>query len=319
MSRAPPSNAARDVIEHDTYHFRSTFVVDPSMCGDRNNGAAQPKQCKWVEKDVKLRNAVAVFVAARSLVAFVHRRHLLLTACTPYACQVLENMLSFPGRSQLAGFETSKGERMIAWVETTQGRDNIYVAKSTSTGVFSAAYPVTEFTVDDGSAITLYGFFSEDVIHFDRRATSDANPTHYSIPHKGGFYAASTSPKTNVDFITSLPVSAVANGNAYWTTIVPSIGAPAGNLGSRKYDAAALMRAPLTSSGRALVSPAADPIVVLSTKHGSIDEYMFSPDSRVVAVVNNRGDHGFIGLFSLENGTVIHWLAPTHNMDVAPT
>eukprot|EP00041_Stephanoeca_diplocostata_P027435 m.754396 g.754396 ORF g.754396 m.754396 type:complete len:837 (-) comp23175_c0_seq31:333-2843(-) len=232
---------------------------------------------------------------------------------------VLEGMLSFTGRSQLAGFETANGTRLAAWVETTQGKDNIFVAKARNTGGFSAAYPVTNFTEDDGSSIALFGFFSESVLHFSRRATSDANPSHYRIPHDGGFYAASTDKVLSVDFITSMPVSSVANGVAYWATSVPRIGVPAGNLGSRKYNAAALVSAPLAANGRSLLSPGENPIIILSTKHGSIDDFTFSPDHSIVAIVNNRGDHGFIGLFSLTNGTVIHWIAPTHDTDVAPT
>ena len=111
--------------------------------------------------------------------------------------------------------------------------------------------------------ISLFGFYNQNVVHFSRTPTGGANPTHRATPNSGGFYAASTDPSrsgnpadVHVVLVTKLPVEAVVEGKAWWTTLVPRGSVPAGNIGPFPYDAPQILAVDMNTDGYSLAPSA---------------------------------------------------------------
>jgi dipeptidyl aminopeptidase/acylaminoacyl peptidase len=63
-----------------------------------------------------------------------------------------------------------------------------------------------------------------------------------------------------------------------------------------------------------------EPETIFESKHGLIRGYDFAPDGRSVAIANDRGDHGFVGVLPLDNGDAsITWISPSVDTDTSPT
>ena len=61
-----------------------------------------------------------------------------------------------------------------------------------------------------------------------------------------------------------------------------------------------------------------EPEIIFESKHGLITGYDFAPDGRSVAIANNRGDHGFVGVLPLGNrDSSIAWISPSVDTDTA--
>ena len=59
---------------------------------------------------------------------------------------------------------------------------------------------------------------------------------------------------------------------------------------------------------------------MFESKHGLITGYAFSPDGKTLAIANDRGDHGFVGVLPLgDEDATVTWISPSVDTDTAPT
>lgn len=105
------------------------------------------------------------------------------------------------------------------------------------------------------------------------------------------------------------------------------VGESSGNIGPFPFDAAQLLGVKIALDGMSTVGAVA---TLFETKHGLITGFDVAPGGRAVAIANDRGDHGFVGILPLAvdaelGGLVsvpnasIQWVAPSTDTDTAAT
>lgn len=138
-----------------------------------------------------------------------------------------------------------------------------------------------------------------------------------TVPPIGGFYAIKISAKGDIVppiLLTTQPVMSVENGLLMWTEPDLHIGPSAGNLGRATYSSDSLWVQAIASDG---ASTTGKPRRLFATKHGSIYSPTWSPDREMLAFANDRGTHGFIGVFHARLSH-LNWIAPSYDSDTAP-
>eukprot|EP00935_MAST-01C_sp_MAST-1C-sp1_P001667 g1667.t1 len=233
--------------------------------------------------------------------------------------------MSFTSRGQLAVYDGH-----VAWVETSRGVANVFGAVETPTGL-SDPFALTNWTADDGMEISLFGFYAPasgdgvPLVHYDRRPSDDSNPTHACSPPIGGLYSvpfgyqgAATSNSTST-LITTKRIVDSAHGRLLYVANNEVEGAGGGNLGAAAYRAPSVMMLKLALTGDSVVGA---PRRLFTTKHGIIGSMAWSPDGQTLAFSNDRGDHGYVGLYHYSEESsadgFLSWLSPSYDTDTWP-
>lgn len=114
--------------------------------------------------------------------------------------------------------------------------------------------------------------------------------------------------------LTTQSVTSVENQLLMWTETDLRIGPSAGNLGRSTYSSESLWVQTIGKDGASTIG---QPRRLFATKHGSIYSPTWSPNRQMLAFSNDRGTHGFIGVFHV-NLPHLNWVAPSYDTDTAP-
>ncbi len=200
---------------------------------------------------------------------------------------------SYPFPNELTAAAT--GAR-IAWAFNEQGLRNIWVAE----GPDFAPRRLTSYLTDDGQELT---------------SVSISADGRWVVYVRGGDHSSNFDARLPVN-PSSLPVAPRVE---LW--VAPFAGGEPRNLGdgddpviSPRSDMVAFVR-----GGQiwvAALDGSTPPRQLFAARGGSGDP-QWSPDGRRLAFVSNRGDHGFIGIFT-DAATPITWLAPSFQRDRSP-
>eukprot|EP00854_Cymbomonas_tetramitiformis_P009033 gene9033-10704_t len=250
----------------------------------------------------------------------------------------LEAFVKFPSRASLVRTRNAQGAENIAWLETVGGVTNVWLASEEDAW---RALQVTHFDVDDASDISNLQFLPdvrgrELLLLFVRKPHSDTNPYHYASPsaapsgtfvagaaggalqisHEG---AASVSPDGLALLIvrdaTACPVThpalCVGVTSSVWAQpiVLPTVGSP-------------LQQGDMEAT------------FLFGVKQGSISGLTWRPsptpvnpatDLSVIAFANDRGDHGFVGIFQYAGSGApspstqrVTWVSPSVDTDSQP-
>lgn len=220
----------------------------------------------------------------------------------------LDDFLSFPTHSNLvSGSEACANS--IAWIELTRGVNNVFLLPNIL-ATPPTPIQITNFTQDDGSEMLNLQLFSSNshcVPIFILGPTAGANPNHNVAPPTYGTYLPqdiTVFPPTMVRVVDELYQATSPNGdNILYVT-------PGDGLSSAKVYSLPTM----TNKGTA---GSTDPTLLFAVKQGSlsIDEWATVNGQEVVLFSNNRGDHGFIGMY-VDGATQINWLSASIDTDV---
>jgi len=206
----------------------------------------------------------------------------------------LQQMMSGTFNSELQA--SPKGSRVV-WMANQEGKRNVWVA-DVGSGNF-AARQLTAYTADDGQDIG------------DIAWTPDGRSVVYVY---GGDFEFPGRPDPNPALL--------ADGVEQTIFIVPVDGGKprrvaAGRSPSVSSDGKTV--AFLSKEGIWSVSLADDspkPVLMFHVR-GTLGPPMWSPDGRYVAFTSNRGDHGFIGVYSVGEKTITY-MDPSTQMDRYP-
>ena len=225
---------------------------------------------------------------------------------------LLASYMSFSGRSQLTAVPSSN---TVLWVEQVAGVANVYAASTTSTTEGESVAAVTFYEKDDGEEITIIGVHlprhSPPVVHFFRGPSDDANPTHAVVPPSGAIVAAEI-PSFSRRSVAKSP-QILFNGSALCLDgthgIVYASRSPTTGYAQMK-------RAAIADSGMSIVGPHE---LLFETKHGSLTGAVWSPSATnpALAFSNDRGDHGFVGLWT-PGSESLTWVSPSYDKDDSP-
>jgi len=235
-------------------------------------------------------------IAKRCLSALlVLRSHISLI----YAAPALDDFIGFPHRCNLVG-TSAAGHDRLAWVEKQRGVVNLWVADELSGWV---PRRLTDFSSDSGADTLDFLQFTPDAstIVFAFGIVADVNPNHLATLPVAATYAVS---------FAGGPVARVANLSACALS-GDGLGILYVEHGGKSGASASLWQ-------RSLLAGEADEAVHLfSVKQGSISDVAWNPDRDVMAFSNDRGDHGFVGLYSLASAAVV-WAAASVDTDTQP-
>lgn len=221
---------------------------------------------------------------------------LLLTArsLTYGQLPTLEQITSYPFPDGLTA--AAKGSR-IAWAVNEAGKRNLYVAEGPS----FAPRKLTNFTADDGQELTSIALTSDgSTIVFVRGGDHGAN-WDPGLPVNPTF--SPTPPKVQV---WSISFSGGANPKLIGDGDRPRVSPDGATV--------AFLRA-----GQVFTAPVdgSQPAKGAFTTRGTVSEIEWSPDSKSLAFVTNRGDHSLIGVYRSAD-TPIAWIAPSFARDRSP-
>lgn len=203
----------------------------------------------------------------------------------------IENLLSVPFPTEL---KSSTDGKHIAWVFNNQGVRNVFVADAP----LFAVRQVTANTTDNGIDITDIGFSADGNLVFFTQGNSvngageAANPAMLQEKTGQNVWVVNTD---------GTALHKIAEG----TGVAPS---PDGS------------SVAFTAHGKvwlaSLTDTAKKPEQLFEAR-GSLGDLRWSPNGSTLAFVSNRGDHAFLGLYSLQNKTV-EYPDPSVDIDMQP-
>ena len=201
----------------------------------------------------------------------------------------LEVLLSAPLYSSITA--APDGSR-FAWVENRRGVRNVWVAS----GEPLAAAPITRFNQDDGQDISQLSFSpAGNVLAFVRGSA----PSFDSIAPD----PASTAFGAKVEIWVW---HAGSDAAAFGVGTAPDV-SPDGK------------RLAFLREGKIFISSTREPekATAVVAVRGKLHSPRWSPDGGKVAFVSDRGDHGLVGIYTIDTKSVA-WIAPGFGSDRAP-
>ncbi len=241
------------------------------------------------------------FVAAAALTAMA------LLAPPAHAQRFsIEDVLS-PGYP--IGLVAAKAADRIAWIENEEGRRNVYTAAAPD----FAPVRLTRFEDDDGHDLSTLRISDDGSVlvflrgHNANRDGWIANPASDPRGAERAAWAVSTeggepwrvAEAWNVALSPDGKwIAYTSGGNIYRAPVNPGV-----------------VNAGGVVSGGLVVAGQRQPLFSVFGSQGSP---AWSPDSRKIAFVSNRGDHSFIGIYDTDSPGVTY-LAPSVDRDTSPT
>ncbi len=216
----------------------------------------------------------------------------------------VEQILSYSFCYELVS--ARKADR-IAWLENREGRRNVYSAAGPD---FKPA-PLTRFVEDDGTDLSSTAISDDGSVvvfvrgHDPNREGWIANPSSLPDGSEQAIWAVRT--REARPFRLSAGREPVLSPDGKWVLFVRD---------DQIYGVA--VQPP---PGRAKTPPrpaAPDNLQPMFRTWGSNSNPVWSPDSRKIAFVTNRGDHGFVGVYDLATRSITY-LSPSVDRDTSPT
>ncbi len=192
----------------------------------------------------------------------------------------------------------AKDADRIAWIEYEEGRRNVYTAVAPD----FAPVRLTRYEDDDGRDLSNLRISDDgSTVVFLRGHTPNrdgwiANPASDPRGAERAVWAASTAGGEPWRVVEAW--NAALSPDGQWVAYAKN---------------GAIYRAPV-NPGMVTVEPERP----LFSVFGSQSDPVWSPDSRRLAFVSDRGDHSFIGIYDTENPRIT-WLDPAVDRDTSPT
>ena len=210
----------------------------------------------------------------------------------------LEQVMSSPFPTDLTA--SAHGGR-IAWTFAVKGVRNVWIADAPS----FAARPVTHYTDDDGMPIASV------------RLTPDGKTVLYARGSETNGQGEVAGPTSNVE----------KPNQQVWAVDVDAAGAPrllgemaCGNEGCEDIEVSPDGQWAVWSARRQIwIAPVsgASPAKAVAYIRGDSRSPHWSPDSKHIAFVSERGDHSLIGVYEM-GSSHIQWMAPSVDRDSYP-
>jgi dipeptidyl aminopeptidase/acylaminoacyl peptidase len=230
---------------------------------------------------------------------------LLILNTDALSAPTLDDFLSFPTRQNLvAGTNNDACLNAVAWTELKSGVNNVWMIADAFHNQ-CVAEQVTNFTIDDGTEmfdLQLIANGDNCFPIFVLGPTAGANPNHNIQPPSYGTWVP--------EDLTKFPPTMIRRLNGVYQTVSPD-----GNqlLYVTKGDA-------LSSTKVEVVQLASNspptPSFLFAVKQGTIHDLQWLKND-IILFSNNRGDHGFIGMYTIGTSR-IKWLSASVDTDINP-
>jgi len=209
----------------------------------------------------------------------------------------LDDFIGFPSRDYLVGTAVA-GKDRIAWVEKQRGVVNLWAAEEEHDWT---PRQLTNNTSDDGTDSFDFLQFTPDgsALVFVSRVAADDNPNHLVTPPVAATYMV---PFGGGSVVRLAPRSASLlsrDGNGFLYTAD----------GRRAGESTSVWQQELEGNGRAER--------LFSLKQGTVSDLTWQPGGGVLAFSNDRGDHGFVGLYA-PGAAAIVWMPASVDTDLQP-
>ena len=234
----------------------------------------------------------------------------------------LDDVLSFPTRQNLVSGSDGACSNAIAWIELTRGVNNIWMVPNTHTTP-NKPIQITHFVTDNGDEMLSLKLFNNNnncVPIFILGPTAGANPNHDIQPPSYGTWLPEDStifPPKMICVIEEMYQSISPDGNNILYTTNGDVGISSTKVYSLSTNSHPTTPNP-TTPNPTTPNPT-PPKFLFAVKQGtiSVDEWVIINNQNVCLFSNNRGDHGFIGMY-VQNTTQIIWLSASVDTDINP-